>query len=193
MEALNIIKIGGAVLNNPDQLSVFLDHFARIPLPKILVHGGGRKANELLQKLDIPLKMVEGRRITDNATLEVAVMVYAGWINKSIVANLSKRQTVALGLSGADLNSILAHKRNHPSIDFGWVGDIESIRSQPLLSLLKMGIVPVYCAITHDGRGQLLNTNADTVATQMAIAMTGAYEVKLWLTFEKKGVLFRSQ
>jgi acetylglutamate kinase len=189
MTELHIIKIGGAVLNNEKLLHSFLDDFARIPESKILVHGGGRKANNLLNALDIDLKMVEGRRITDEATLEIVVMVYAGLLNKNLVAQLAKRDLTAIGLSGADLNLILAKKRAHPFIDFGWVGDIVSVQTAPIINLLSRDVVPVLCAITHNGKGQLLNTNADTIATEMAIAMSDFYTTKLWMTFEKQGVL----
>lgn len=189
MTDLHIVKIGGAVLNNERTLHSFLDDFSQIQGQKILIHGGGRKANSLLKELNIELKMVEGRRLTDDATLEVVVMVYAGLLNKKLVAQLAKRNQTAMGFSGADMNIILSKKREHPTLDYGWVGDVVSIQPKPLLNMLDFGVIPVGCAITHNGLGQLLNTNADTIATEMAIAMSLYYKTFLWLAFEKEGVL----
>ena len=191
MESLNIVKIGGSIANNPDQLSTFLDHFVTLEHPRILVHGGGSAASDLCRRLDIPVRMKDGRRITDKPSLDVAVMVYAGLINKNIVAHLQGRSCNALGLSGADLNIIPAQKRDHPTIDYGFVGDItaEPINTYFLSRLLEEQAVPVLSAITHDGEGQLLNTNADTIAATLAWAMSKKYNVTLTYCFEKPGVL----
>lgn len=189
MQTLHIIKIGGNVVDNPNILEKFIEDFSAIASPKILVHGGGKLANELAEKLGIPQTMVEGRRITDAETLKITTMVYAGLINKQLVAQLQAKSIQALGLSGADNNLILSEKRNHSSIDFGFVGDIKSINTSFLSSLLSQNIVPVVCSITHNGNGMLLNTNADTIATELAIALSGLYKVHLSFCFEKKGVL----
>lgn len=191
MKTLEVIKIGGSIANDEAKLVSFLQNFTRIDPPKILVHGGGDMASELSTRLDIPIKMESGRRITDDPSLEVAVMVYAGLINKRIVAQLQKLSVNALGLSGADLNIIPAHKRNHPEIDFGLVGDIdlEDINRYFIMRLLDEQIVPVFSAITHDNEGQLLNTNADTIAATLAAAMANEYKVKLTYCFGKQGVL----
>ena len=191
MEPLNIVKIGGSIANSPDQLATFLDHFLALEYPKILVHGGGSAASDLCRELNIPVQMMDGRRITDKPSLDVAVMVYAGLINKNIVARLQGRSCNALGLSGADLNIIPAQKRDHPTIDYGFVGDImaDSINTYFLRRLLEEQAVPVLSAITHDGNGQLLNTNADTIAATLARAMSKKYNVTLTYCFEKPGVL----
>lgn len=191
MEPLHIVKIGGSIVNSSDKMDSFLKEFISIDYPKILVHGGGRSASDLCKKLDIPIKMTEGRRITDKPALNVAVMVYAGLINKNIVARLQASSCNALGLSGADLNIIPAQKRSGTEIDFGYVGDIEAetINTHFLGRLLEEQIVAVISAITHDNEGQLLNTNADTIAATLAVALTGKYKVKLSYCFEKVGVL----
>ena len=191
MESLNIVKIGGCIANDPDHLITFLNHFLALEYPKMLVHGGGSSASNLCRKLDIPVQMKNGRRITDKPSLDVAVMVYAGLINKNIVARLQGHSCNALGLSGADLNIIPAQKRNHPAIDYGFVGDItaDSINTYFLSRLLDEQAVPVLSAITHDGKGQLLNTNADTVASTLARSMTKKYKVSLTYCFDKPGVL----
>lgn len=188
---LHVIKIGGSVANDRARLTAFLDAFEQVPHPKVLVHGGGSAASELCRKLDIPIRMTDGRRITDEPALEVAVMVYAGLINKQIVARLQARGCNALGLSGADLNAIPARQRSHPTIDFGYVGDIEAetLNTYFIRRLLDEQIVPVFPAITHDGQGQLLNTNADTIAATLAIALAGHYTVELTYCFDKEGVL----
>jgi len=188
---LYVLKIGGNVVDQDATLHTFLDAFAQLPAPKLLVHGGGKLTTQLAGQLNIPQNMVDGRRITDAATLQVAVMSYAGWINKRIVAGLQARGCNALGLSGADGNVLRAVKRPAGIIDYGYVGDIVPENVQvPLLSMLmEMGITPVFSAITHDGQGQLLNTNADTVAAVLAIAMSRVIETRLLLCFEKKGVL----
>jgi len=191
MKTLEIIKIGGNILNDQHQLNKFLDEFTKLDHPKILVHGGGSSASDMCQKLNIPIQMEDGRRITDGPTLDVAVMVYAGLINKTIVAKLQAQSSNALGLSGADLNVISAQKRNDTEIDFGFVGDIdrESFNTYFLNRLLDEQIIPIISAITHDSNGQLLNTNADTIASTLAAALCQTCEVKLSYCFEKVGVL----
>lgn len=188
-ELLHIVKIGGKVVDDEVMLRTFLDRLADTPGRKILIHGGGKGATALSEKLGIPTIMVEGRRVTDDATLEIAVMVYAGWFNKRVVALLQARGCNAIGLSGADGNLILAKKRPVKNIDYGWVGDIESVQVQGISQLLESGLVPVFCAITHDGKGQLLNTNADTIAASLAMALATQYAVHLSFFFEKNGVL----
>ncbi|MGD8426972.1 MAG: acetylglutamate kinase [Balneolaceae bacterium] len=191
MKRLNIIKIGGNIVNNESRLKGFLKKFVLLNHPKILVHGGGNLASGLCRKLNIPIQMNNGRRITDKPALDVAVMVYAGLINKKIVARLQGLSCNALGLSGADLNIIPARKRSNTNIDYGFVGDIESddINTYFIQRLLDEQIVPVFPAITHDNSGQLLNTNADTIASTLAISLTPKYEVRLTYCFEKIGVL----
>jgi len=186
---LDIIKIGGNLIDDKTALKNFLEQFSSNKSKKILVHGGGRSATRLSERLGIKTQMIEGRRITNEEDLEVVTMVYAGLINKKIVAELQYYGCNAIGLSGCDMNSILAKKRHHRDIDFGLVGDIEKINMNKIDLLLKNGFCPVFSAITHDGRGQLLNTNADTVAAQIAIAFSNIYKVRLLYCFEKKGVL----
>lgn len=186
---LHIVKIGGKLINDPHQLDQFLGRFAAIKGPKILIHGGGRKATELAAQLGLETKMIHGRRITDAKTLEVAVMVYAGLLNKTIIAKLQHLDINALGLTGADANVIQAHKRKNTEVDFGYVGDIDHINFSPVKKLIDMGITPVLCAITHDLKGQLLNTNADTMAARIAIASISQFEPRLSFCFEYPGVL----
>lgn len=192
MKALTIVKIGGNVVDNPESLSKFLLMFNKIEAPKILIHGGGILASEISAKLGIETKMHNGRRITDAETLKVCTMVYAGWINKSIVAQLQKIGCNSLGLSGADAGVIPAKKRSPDPVDFGFVGDIspDEINTGVLVSLLGRGITPVFCAITHDRNGSLLNTNADTMASGIAVALSGSYYTRLIFCFEKDGVLY---
>lgn len=191
METLHIFKIGGNVIDDQLLLEQFLADFGSVLGPKILIHGGGKKATTLAETLGIPQTMVDGRRITDAATLDVAVMVYAGLINKKIVARLQAIGCCAGGFSGADLNLVKANRRNHPEIDYGYVGDIpeNGVNRRALAQLLEANRIPVFCAITHDGEGNLLNTNADTMAAQIAVAMARDYDVKLIYCFEKNGVL----
>ncbi|WP_273568179.1 acetylglutamate kinase [Maribacter halichondriae] len=188
-EKLAIVKIGGNVIENKTELSKFLLLFSKIDGAKILVHGGGKKATEILKKMGIVPKMVGGRRITDAESLEVVVMVYAGLTNKNIVAELQANKCNAIGLSGVDGNTIQAHKRFVKDIDYGFAGDVDGINSETISSLLNSGLVPVFCALTHDGKGQLLNTNADTIASELAIGMSENYETTLYYCFERKGVL----
>lgn len=186
---INIVKIGGNIIDHPRRLLEFLSDFATLKGAKILVHGGGKSTTQWAQRLNIPQKMIEGRRVTDAETLKVATMVYGGLINKSVVAQLVGYGADALGLSGADGNLIQSKKRPPHPIDFGFVGDVEAINSTTLRKLLKVDFVPVICALTHDGKGQLLNTNADTLATEIAISLSSHYQVKLCYCFEKNGVL----
>ena len=191
MNQLTIIKIGGNVIDNSANLHQFLLDFTALPGAKILVHGGGKIATELAESLGIEAKMIDGRRITDIETLRIVTMVYAGLINKNMVAQLQAKGSNAIGLSGADGNVIKATKRTVKEIDYGFVGDLDenSVSSTTLQSLLSAGFVPVLCAITHDGDTQLLNTNADTIASAVAVAMSAFYDTKLVYCFEKKGVL----
>lgn len=186
---LSIVKIGGNIIEDDGALSKFLEHFSAMEGPKILVHGGGKKASELLHKLGIEPKMAKGRRITDTTTLDVVVMVYGGLVNKNIVAKLQALRTNAIGMSGADGNSILAHKRPVKEIDYGFAGDVERINTDALTKLLQSGLTPVFCALTHDGNGQLLNTNADTIASTLAIGLSTIFETTLNFCFEFDGVL----
>lgn len=189
MDTLKIIKIGGNIIDDSRTLDVFLSHFKTLTGPKILVHGGGKLATQLAKKLNVPVKLNGGRRITDADTLEIITMVYAGKINKTIVAKLQATDCNALGLSGADANTIVSEKRPVQTIDYGFVGDIKSVNTDLLYMLLKANITPVFCAITHDKNGQLLNTNADTIASELAIALATTFKTELYYCFEKTGVL----
>ena len=188
-QTLQIFKIGGNVINNEDALTSFLKDFSAIEGPKILVHGGGKKATEVSSAMGLQPKMVNGRRVTDEATVEVVTMVYAGLLNKKIVAQLQKFNCNAMGLSGADANCILAHKRIVKDVDYGYAGDVDAINDVLIDVLLKNNVTPVFCAITHDKNGQLLNTNADTIASEVAIGMSNLYQTELNFVFELKGVL----
>lgn len=187
---LHIVKIGGKLINDKNALSHFLDVFTELQGPKLLIHGGGRKATELSALLGIETKIIDGRRITDKETLEVAIMVYGGLINKQIVSQLQKRKINALGVCGADANLIRATKRPVGDIDYGFVGDITSVNAGILTQLLDQDIIPVLSPLSHDGNGQLLNTNADTIAAHSAIALSKNFQVKLSYCFEYPGVLY---
>lgn len=189
METLKIVKIGGHIINDEAALDAFLNDFTQLTKPKILVHGGGKSATELAKQMQVEVEMINGRRITNAATLDIITMVYAGKINKTIVAKLQAKNTNAIGFSGADGNSIVAKKRPVTTTDYGFVGDIQHINTETLQLLLHHGITPVFCAITHDENGQLLNTNADTVASELAIAFAKEYATELYYCFEKNGVL----
>ncbi|MCW3087300.1 MAG: argB [Sediminibacterium sp.] len=189
LERLYVIKIGGNIIDDENKLSSFLQSFAAIREKKILVHGGGKLATRMAEQLGIRQQMVEGRRITDAETLKIVTMVYAGYINKNIVARLQAEGCNAIGLSGADGNLIKAHKRIHATIDYGWVGDIDSVNTVLLQNLLGNDLAVVVAPVTHDAEGHLLNTNADTVAQEIAKSLTNAYDVRLIYSFEKKGVL----
>ncbi len=188
-EPLLVVKIGGNVLDLHTDTINFLKKFITLPERKILIHGGGKLATDLSDRLGIETQMVDGRRITDFETLKVATMVYAGWANKSLVALLQSLGQNALGLSGADLNLIQATKRQTREIDYGWVGDVSRVFVKRWAFLLENGVLPVLCAITHDNHGHLLNTNADTIASEVATALSEKYPVKLIYCFEKKGVM----
>lgn len=193
MKKLKIIKIGGNVINNEAKLAKALKDFAAIETPKILVHGGGRKASELSQQMGIKPTMINGRRVTDEATLEIVTMVYSGLLNTQIVADLQALGCNALGLNGADLNLIQSHKRIVKEVDYGFAGDVDFCNAPMLSKLILLGISPVFCAITHDRDGQLLNTNADTIASTLAIALSDFFDVELMFTFEKAGVLYDAE
>ena len=189
MDKLSVVKIGGNVIENRRALAAFLNDFAALKGSKIIVHGGGKEATLMAQQLGIPVQMIDGRRVTDAATLDLITMVYGGKINKTIVAQLQALGCNALGFTGADGNSITALKRSPQPLDFGFVGDVSKVETALLKVLFQQGITPVFCAITHDGAGQLLNTNADTVAASLAKALATDFEVQLMYCFEKKGVL----
>ena len=186
---LKIVKIGGNVIDNPQALTSFLTVFSSIKGPKILVHGGGKSATALAKKTGLEVQMVDGRRITDAATLELITMVYAGKINKTMVAQLQALDCNALGFTGADANTITSEKRPVSTLDYGFVGDVKNVETSTLELLLNHGISPVFCALTHNQNGQLLNTNADTIASELAIAFASQFEVELYYCFEKNGVL----
>jgi acetylglutamate kinase len=190
-KSLYVIKIGGNVIDNSENLYHFLKDFEALDGFKILVHGGGKVATQIAGDLGIEAKLVDGRRITDIETLKVVTMVYGGLINKNIVAQLQRFGNNAIGLTGADGNFIRAKKRPVKTIDYGFVGDIDenSINPENISRLMEAGFTPVFCAITHDGEGQLLNTNADTIASALAVSLSSLYETTLIYCFEKKGVL----
>lgn len=191
MEKLFIIKIGGNVVDDAAVLESFLKNFASIDGNKILVHGGGKIATAIGKQLGIEPNYINGRRITDAATIDLVTMVYGGLINKKLVASLQSKQCNAIGLTGADANIIPASKRPVKEIDYGFVGDIHSsqVAVGSLQVFLANRLVPVLAPVTHDGNGQLLNTNADTIASTLAVALSKLYEVRLIYCFEKKGVL----
>jgi len=189
MEKLYVIKIGGNIIDDEAKLSNFLRAFAGVETRKILVHGGGKLATRLAGQLGIEQQLVDGRRITDADTLRIVTMVYAGYVNKTIVATLQAEGCNAFGLTGADGNAILAHKRVHPTIDYGYVGDVDQVNHVLIGDLLKSVSTLVFAPITHNGQGQLLNTNADTIAQEIARGLSAQYEVHLVYSFEKKGVL----
>lgn len=189
MKELTIVKVGGKVVEEPASLACLLKDFSCIAGPKILVHGGGRSATSMAARLGIETKMVEGRRITDEQMLEVVTMVYAGLVNKNIVAGLQAHGQNALGMTGADLNIIKSRKRVKGDIDYGFVGDIETVNDKELTRLLNQNALPVIAPLTHDGMGHMLNTNADTMASTLASALANDFKVTLVFCFEKKGVL----
>ncbi|MCG1036672.1 acetylglutamate kinase [Polaribacter sargassicola] len=189
MEKLSIIKIGGNIIEDETSLNAFLKLFSNLEGNKILVHGGGKRATHVASKLGIESKMINGRRITDAETLEVITMVYGGLVNKNIVAKLQALQIDAIGLTGADINSIQSDKRPVKDIDFGFVGDVKKIASNSIDKLIKADFTPVFCAITHNGNGQLLNTNADTIASTIGVGMSKIYDTSIYYCFELNGVL----
>ncbi|HYQ58852.1 MAG TPA: acetylglutamate kinase, partial [Draconibacterium sp.] len=189
MDRLTIIKVGGKVVEEPESLTALLDQFKKISGNKLLVHGGGRTATEIAKRLGIETKMVDGRRITDADMLEVVTMVYGGLVNKKIVAGLQARDMNAAGLTGADLGLIKAHKRPVQEVDYGFVGDIDDVNARELRILIDENVIPVVAPLTHDAKGQLLNTNADTIASELAIELSNYFKVYLFYCFEKRGVL----
>lgn len=190
MEKVTIVKVGGAVVEDNEQLAQLLTDFAAIPGKKVLVHGGGRRATKVAAALGIESKMVNGRRITDAQMLEVVTMVYGGLVNKNLVAKLQAKGVNALGLTGADMDVIHSHKRPvKDGVDFGYVGDVERANGKMLQTLIQEGITPIMAPLTHDGNGNILNTNADTIASETAKALAPYYDVTLIYSFEKKGVL----
>ena len=189
-QKLTIVKVGGAVVEDETQLTQLLKDFSAINGRKVLIHGGGRRATQVAASLGIESKMVGGRRITDADMLSVVTMVYGGLVNKNLVARLQANGVNALGLTGADIDVIRSHKRPlKDGIDFGYVGDVDKADGQMLSRLIEAGITPVMAPLTHDGRGNILNTNADTIASETAKALAPFYDVTLIFSFEKKGVL----
>lgn len=188
-QALHVVKIGGNIIDDPEALASFLANFALIQGPKILIHGGGKIATSMATDLGIKSHMIDGRRVTDANSLRVVTMVYAGWINKSIVASLQALQCNAIGLAGPDGGFVVSKKRNPVPIDYGFVGDIEQVNASGLAGLIDAGFSPIFAPITADLSGQLLNTNADTLAQALAIALSAHYDVTLTYCFEKQGVL----
>lgn len=186
---LSIVKIGGEILNNSEMKSVFLEHFSAMNGPRILIHGGGKQATTFASRMGVKTKMIQGRRITDADNLDIAIMVYGGLLNKKLVAELQASGCPACGVSGADGNAILAKKRPSEPLDYGFAGDIEQVNPTFLELLLSADLIPVMCALTHDGKGQMLNTNADTIAAETAIAMSSFYDTTLYYVFDKPGVL----
>ena len=197
--AVSVIKVGGAVVEDAQQLAALLDNFSAIPGKKILVHGGGRRATKVAAQLGIESHMVNGRRITDSEMLSVVTMVYGGLVNKNLVAQLQAKGVNALGLTGADMDIIRSHKRplkkvkmedgTEQMVDFGYVGDVDYANGERLAELLNSGVIPVVAPLTHDGEGNILNTNADTMASTVAKALAQYFDVTLIYSFEKKGVL----
>ena len=189
-EKLTIIKVGGAVVEDEEQLQQLLNDFSAIDGAKVLVHGGGRRATKIAAQLGIETKMVDGRRITDEQMLEVVTMVYGGLVNKHVVALLQANGVNALGLTGADMNVIRSHKRPLKNgIDYGYVGDVDRADGDMLSKLITVGVTPIIAPLTHDGKGHILNTNADTMASETAKALAALYDVTLIYAFEKPGVL----
>lgn len=186
---ITVIKVGGKIVEEPASLAALLNRFAAIEGAKVLIHGGGRSATKIAERLGIESKMVGGRRITDAETLQVVTMVYGGLVNKNIVAGLQARGVNALGLTGADCNIIRAHKRPVGEVDYGFVGDVDYADGQMLGKLIEQGIVPIVAPLTHDGNGNLLNTNADTMAAETAKGLAEFYDVTLTYCFEFPGVM----
>lgn len=188
-ERLSIVKVGGKIVEAADSLEKLLSDFSSIDGKKLLVHGGGRSATHIAKSLGIETKMIDGRRITDDNMLEVVTMVYGGLVNKKIVAGLQANGINALGMTGADMNIILSDKRPVSTIDYGWVGDVKAVNADAISTLLGSNVVPVIAPLTHDGKGHILNTNADTMAGETAKALATLYDVTLIFCFEKDGVL----
>ena len=189
MENLTIVKVGGKIVEEEASLKQLLADFSSIEGKKLLVHGGGRSATRMAERLGIATQMVEGRRITDTPMLEVVTMVYGGLVNKTIVARLQALGINALGMTGADMNIMLSDRRPVKTIDYGWVGDVRRADGVALSRLIDSGVVPVIAPLTHDGKGNMLNTNADTMAGETAKALAPLFDVTLVFCFEKEGVL----
>lgn len=189
MDKITVIKVGGKIVEEEQSLDQLLKDFSNIEGYKVLVHGGGRSATKIAEKLGIESRMVDGRRITDAKTLKVVTMVYAGLVNKNIVAKLQALNINALGLTGVDMNLICSEKRPVKDIDYGYVGDVKEVNADILQSLIFQGVVPIVAPLTHDKQGNILNTNADTIASEVAQALSKYFEVSLVFCFEKKGVL----
>ncbi len=189
MEKLTIVKVGGGIVEDPVSLQQLLKEFSALHGNKVLVHGGGRSATRIATLLGIESQMVNGRRITDDKMLDVVTMVYGGLVNKTVVAGLQAQGVNALGLTGADMNVIRSHKRPVREVDYGWVGDVEQADGEMLSALINKGVVPVMAPLTHDGQGHMLNTNADTIASEVACVLAPYFEVTLTYCFEKRGVL----
>ena len=189
MDKLTIVKIGGKIVEESDDLNRFLTDFSQIDGLKLLVHGGGSLATKIAAQLGIESRMIDGRRITDAEMLKVVAMVYAGWVNKMIVARLQALGINAVGLTGADMNVIQSVKRPVQTVDYGFAGDIEQVDKKRMEMILLQDIVPVLAPLTHDKQGNLLNTNADTIAAETAKALAGLFDVTLMYCFEKSGVL----
>lgn len=189
MKKLKVIKIGGNIIDDEVALNDFLQKFAKLEGPKVLVHGGGKLASRLSNQMQVPVQMIEGRRITDAETLDIITMVYAGKISKNIVAKLQGHDCNAVGFSGADGNTVIAEKRPVKEIDYGFVGDVVDVNTKVVKLLLSNDVTVCFCAISHDQEGQLFNTNADTIASELAIALSKDFEVDLYYSFEKNGVL----
>lgn len=187
--SLQVVKIGGNIIDNEEALARFLTAFTALPTPKILVHGGGKVATQVAARLNIETVMVEGRRITDRPMLDVVTMVYGGLVNKNLVARLQSQKCNAIGLTGADGGIIRSVKRRAGEIDYGFVGDIDEVDGARLEALLTSALVPVIAPLTYSSEGVLLNTNADTMASAVAVALSKKYKVNLVYCFEKKGVL----
>ncbi|WP_020404379.1 acetylglutamate kinase [Gracilimonas tropica] len=189
MKSVKVIKVGGKVIGDDQKLDRFLKSFAAIKEPKVLIHGGGSIASDIGKRLDIKPQMIDGRRVTDAETLEVITMVYGGLVSKSIVAKLQALGVNAAGLSGADLNIIPAKKRDPEPVDFGWVGDVEDVNTNWLTQFLNADVTPVLAPLTHDGAGNMLNTNADTIASSVASALSDDFDTELMFCFEQPGVM----
>lgn len=189
MEKITVVKIGGNIVDHPENLDAFIQKFSALEGKKALVHGGGKVATQISKALGIETQMINGRRVTDAETVDVVTMVYAGLVNKKVVSKLQAQGQNAIGFCGADANLIQAHKRPVVDVDYGFVGDIDKVDGEFLKMVIESGKVPVTAPITHDGKGQLLNTNADTIASEVSIALSEFYDVTLLYAFELPGVL----
>lgn len=188
-KTVRIFKIGGKVIDHAQELATFLDDFSALPDPKILIHGGGRIATQMAERLGIVTEMIEGRRVTTQEMLDVVLMVYGGLVNKKIVAHLQSSSCNAVGLTGADMNCLEADKRPAEPVDYGFAGDVRQVNAFVFEQLLQQGVTPVLAPLTHNKKGLLLNTNADTIAASVAVALAQAYSVELFYCFEKPGVM----